>query len=183
MRIWLRPKYRNARRGIADYWNRMRKLKAENPEEYAAWRAQRKPRGQGVGRSGAVIYPKTTPNVGEPLYICRRCKTAKPKTEFEDTSSALCIECLEYPGMLRQHRIEQNGGSYSDDEWYELKEYYDFTCLCCGRREPEIKLSADHVLPVALGGSSYISNIQPLCVSCNSRKGTRTIDYRRGHQK
>jgi 5-methylcytosine-specific restriction endonuclease McrA len=33
-------------------------------------------------------------------------------------------------------------------------------------------------VPVALGGSSFIANIQPLCRSCNSSKQDRIIDYR-----
>jgi len=37
---------------------------------------------------------------------------------------------------------------------------------------------ADHVLPVSKGGTSYISNIQPLCQPCNSGKKDKHIDYR-----
>jgi 5-methylcytosine-specific restriction endonuclease McrA len=48
--------------------------------------------------------------------------------------------------------------------------------LCCGR--PDVKLTQDHVVPLARGGSNLIDNIQPLCASCNSSKGTQTIDYR-----
>lgn len=36
----------------------------------------------------------------------------------------------------------------------------------------------DHVVPVLFGGSNDISNIQPLCRSCNSSKGASTVDYR-----
>lgn len=63
-------------------------------------------------------------------------------------------------------------------EWAALKAHYDYTCLCCKRREPDIKLTADHVIPLSCGGGNAIDNIQPLCLSCNSRKKTRTIDYR-----
>lgn len=72
----------------------------------------------------------------------------------------------------------QAGGSYDAIEWENLKAKYAYTCLCCGRREPDIKLTADHVMPVSKGGTSFIENIQPLCKSCNSSKGTRIIDYR-----
>ncbi len=78
----------------------------------------------------------------------------------------------------RRTRLTRAGGSYSIAEWETLKVKYNFTCLCCGRREPEIKLTADHVVPVVKQGSSSISNIQPLCGSCNSRKHNKMIDYR-----
>jgi len=57
------------------------------------------------------------------------------------------------------------------------------TCLCCGKREPEVDLQADHIIPVAWGTArgaiNYISNIQPLCGSCNARKGNHhATDYR-----
>lgn len=70
------------------------------------------------------------------------------------------------------------GGAFTVAEWEALKARYNYTCLCCGKREPEINLTIDHVYPVTKHGSSSIDNIQPLCLSCNSRKGTKVIDYR-----
>jgi hypothetical protein len=67
---------------------------------------------------------------------------------------------------------------YSAKNWLLLKDKYNHTCLCCGRREPEIKLCADHVIPLASGGDDAIDNIQPLCRECNDAKGIKTIDYR-----
>jgi hypothetical protein len=56
---------------------------------------------------------------------------------------------------------------------------YNHTCLCCGRQEPEIALTIDHVVPLSKGGAHDISNIQPLCGSCNTSKYNKTIDYRK----
>ena len=67
------------------------------------------------------------------------------------------------------------GGSFTAAEWLALCIRYHNRCLCCGKRR---KLTADHVIPVSKGGTSNISNIQPLCGPCNSSKRDKTIDYR-----
>lgn len=69
-------------------------------------------------------------------------------------------------------------GSISDSEWEALLVKYKRTCLGCMRSEPEIKITMDHVFPLVLGGSNTIENAQPLCRSCNSRKGKKHVDYR-----
>lgn len=76
-----------------------------------------------------------------------------------------------------KHRtaVRGNGGAYTFAEWIALCDKYHNKCLCCNRRR---KLTADHVIPVSKGGTSYISNIQPLCQTCNSSKGTKTTDFR-----
>jgi 5-methylcytosine-specific restriction endonuclease McrA len=70
--------------------------------------------------------------------------------------------------------------SFTSQEWEVVKRAYNYTCLRCGSREPEIKLTADHVVPISKGGAGTIDNIQPLCKSCNSAKHNQTIDYRPG---
>lgn len=78
----------------------------------------------------------------------------------------------------RRARERGSGGRVTAQEWKDLKEKYSYTCLCCMKCEPEIKLTQDHILPVVLGGRHSIDNIQPLCRSCNSRKNKKYIDYR-----
>jgi len=70
-----------------------------------------------------------------------------------------------------------NGGSFTAEEWLALCAQYNNQCIGPGpHRGP---LTADHVIPVGEPSStSYITNIQPLCQPCNTRKGHRTIDYR-----
>jgi len=75
----------------------------------------------------------------------------------------------------RRTRLTQAGGSFTREEWNVLCARYEYRCLCCGEHK---KLTADHIVPVSLGGSSNIDNIQPLCGSCNAKKRTQTIDYR-----
>jgi 5-methylcytosine-specific restriction endonuclease McrA len=89
-----------------------------------------------------------------------------------------------HPEKRRENRRNRRAlvhgaiGKHTAEEWMALKERYHFTCLRCGRKEPEIKLTADHVIPLKLGGTNEISNIQPLCHSCNCTKHTKHVDYR-----
>ncbi len=78
----------------------------------------------------------------------------------------------------RRTRKTGGGGSFTAAEFKALVRHYGGKCLCCGRTD--VKLTADHVVPVAKGGTSNIDNIQPLCVPCNSSKKDKTIDYRPG---
>jgi 5-methylcytosine-specific restriction endonuclease McrA len=82
-------------------------------------------------------------------------------------------------GNIRAFRMSMNGGSHTRAEWIALCEKHNYQCLCCKRKR---KLTRDHVIPVLLGGSDNIENIQPLCQSCNSSTGARHIDYRLGRR-
>lgn len=76
----------------------------------------------------------------------------------------------------RRAKEQGSGGAYTSSQWIALCDKYHNRCLCYGRKR---KLTADHVVPVSKGGSSNISNIQPLCGPCNSKKGTKIIDFRK----
>lgn len=77
----------------------------------------------------------------------------------------------------RRARIRWNGGAIKEREWLALCEHYGNKCLCCGTAD--MKLELDHIVPVSKGGKHVINNAQPLCRTCNARKGDKTIDYRR----
>lgn len=68
-------------------------------------------------------------------------------------------------------------GSHTAKEWEEMKDFFK-GCVICGKSDDEVKLTKDHIIPIYQGGSDAISNIQPLCSSCNSRKGPDNHDYR-----
>lgn len=79
--------------------------------------------------------------------------------------------------LQRRTRKLNADGTHTFEEWENMKAQYNWTCPCCGKREPEIKLTEDHIISLSKGGSDNIENIQPLCRSCNSKKHTETIKY------
>lgn len=73
----------------------------------------------------------------------------------------------------KNRRARQKGaeGSHTLEEWEKLKKEKEYTCVLCGKKEPEVILTQDHIIPLSMGGSNYIQNIQPLCMPCNRTKG------------
>jgi 5-methylcytosine-specific restriction enzyme A len=45
-----------------------------------------------------------------------------------------------------------------------------YQCQSCGRTALAVKLTIDHIIALAQGGTNDISNLQTLCDRCNSRK-------------
>lgn len=67
--------------------------------------------------------------------------------------------------------------AHTEAQWRDLCAAFNHICVCCLRPLP---LTRDHVIPFGWPGhSDLIENIQPLCSSCNARKGNRrATDYR-----
>jgi hypothetical protein len=61
---------------------------------------------------------------------------------------------------------------------YEVLRRDDHTCRYCGAKAPDVKLTVDHVLPVALGGSNDATNLVTACGDCNAGKSSSNPDGR-----
>ena len=70
------------------------------------------------------------------------------------------------------------GGSYRPRDWKALCDSWGNRCLSCGSPDNP---TTDHITPLALDGSNYLSNLQLLCMACNVRKGVSFIDFRPDH--
>jgi 5-methylcytosine-specific restriction endonuclease McrA len=117
-------------------------------------------------------------------------KSQRASRYYQENTDAIKARIKDYAHnnrqVVNQHkkayydRKRHAQGSHTRQEWEALKEACNYSCVCCGKREPEIQLTPDHVVPFSKGGSNDISNIQPLCISCNSSKAAKIIDYRKG---
>jgi 5-methylcytosine-specific restriction enzyme A len=61
---------------------------------------------------------------------------------------------IKIPDSVRKYVFERN----------------NYQCQSCGQTFGETKLSIDHIIPLAQGGSNDISNLQTLCLTCNQKK-------------
>lgn len=78
--------------------------------------------------------------------------------------------------MSRKKRSYSNGGKISEAVKLELIAKQGDSCNFCGEENlaESRKISFDHIIPFDRGGSGDINNLQILCRSCNSIKGTRS---------
>jgi 5-methylcytosine-specific restriction endonuclease McrA len=82
----------------------------------------------------------------------------------------------QYESRLRRARILlAPGNGVTAEQWKYILTFYGNKCLKCGTTK---NITADHVIPLVKGGAHDMTNIQPLCKSCNSSKHSSIIDYR-----
>lgn len=71
----------------------------------------------------------------------------------------------------RRIREIENGGSFTVADIMSLSRLQKDRCAECRKRRKA--LTVDHKVPLYLGGSNHRSNLQLLCLTCNSRKGRK----------
>lgn len=69
----------------------------------------------------------------------------------------------------RRHSLRA-AGKFPKNEWIKKLVELHYKCQICFKSEPEVKITIDHIIPLKRGGTNDIDNLQPLCLSCNSRK-------------
>jgi 5-methylcytosine-specific restriction endonuclease McrA len=127
-------------------------------------------KGKPSGRKGIPTTKTTRQKIS--LGVQTYFKKVNPNYEY-----VLSTKTRQGNKRVRRLRIRNNGGTHTVEQWLALKAKYNFVCLGCGLKEPEIKLTRDHIIAVSAGGTDDISNIQPLCNKCNASKSVSHIRY------
>ena len=158
--------------------NLKRKHQAENPEKYdAALRKYRKAHREEINIKAKERREKKLEHyreIGRKSYERHAEERRKYSLEYYKRFPEKSVAASNRRRALKY----ASETTHTEEEWQELKAFYNFKCLRCGAQEPDIKLTRDHVIPLTQGGSDSIDNIQPLCARCNSKKNNKHIDYR-----
>ena len=82
-------------------------------------------------------------------------------------------ETISHLKARRYARERGAKGSHTLREWEELKAKFNNLCVFCNQDK---LLTKDHIIPLSEGGSDFITNIQPLCRNCNSKKWKKLLN-------
>ena len=73
----------------------------------------------------------------------------------------------------KRARRRNNGGKHSADDVAQILAAQGGKCACCGCLITRRNKTVDHIVPSIRGGRNDRLNLQVLCRTCNSSKGTR----------
>lgn len=75
--------------------------------------------------------------------------------------------------IARQKAVDDG---FKIGEFVALCDRSGWRCFACLKADDNLQI--DHVMPISKGGRHHISNMQPLCKTCNRAKGATHRDYR-----
>ena len=167
------------------------KWKTENREKTRAWQRNywnNRPDVRAANRLAARIRRQKYPLLALMREADKRAKnpescrksTIKYRDKFPDRCRAAVKKWaganrgyFRIAAKIRRDKIRASGGGYSSKEWSDIVSKHDSCPRCLRHWDDYIKPTVDHVIPISRGGPNVKSNLQPLCSSCNSSKGSK----------
>lgn len=174
---------RYARSGECVECARLRTLRAD-PEavrvRQAKWRARHPEQARAITANWRAKNPEKAKQqiakwrAENPLRVrehAARVTAKNPQKNRDRVKAWVAANPEKHRANGRNRRARERGaeGSHTASEIHDLYVRQGGRCVYC-RVELGNKAQGDHIQPLALGGSNWISNIQLLCKTCNSRK-------------
>ena len=95
----------------------------------------------------------------------------------QEAHQAAYLKRQEVTGSRRARLADARAiAQHTPEQWEAVLQETDPFCVRCGT-SPEDGRVKDHIVPLCMGGSDGIDNLQPICRRCNSAKGTETINW------
>lgn len=88
-------------------------------------------------------------------------------------NSIRCVECgLKGCFLALEKGLSDNGGNEQEQEGRG----YHLNLYALNELGQEVLMTKDHIYPRSKGGIDHISNLQTMCVNCNSRKADKVYE-------
>ena len=163
---------------------RARAWHAANPEKAAErkkiWHAENKEK---LAPKRAAYYQKNKSKIIEKQKIHNAANLEKVKAyhlDYEarnkDKRKGWRIANRELKRLLQNNRRLKIVGTLSKGIVKTLMAQQQNLCNGCAADLTVTKYHIDHIIPVSKGGKNIDSNVQLLCVSCNTSKGVKDFD-------
>ena len=152
----------------------MREWARKNPEKVRASNAATRAKYRSQRTAAARVYYWANREQVLARITTRYGMSASVRGEKAQYDAAYRVRRRDYRTLVenrRRSRRVSNGGSHTLGEWQEKLELFAYLCAYCGQAQ---RITRDHKIPISRGGTDDISNIVPACMSCNSRKKSRT---------
>lgn len=167
-----------AKRGAARYAAQREKILAQQKVKYAARTPEQKRQGAAARKAwaeknrGAVKENHARwrhANAEHVRAASTAWRAANPEKRREvvkawETRNPVAVRAKSW----RRREREQASGTLSETEWREILRVNDGACVYCERAD--LKLTVDHVIPIARGGKTTAGNVVPACGKCNRGK-------------
>lgn len=105
-------------------------------------------------------------------YEANREKIIKKNSEYQKRN----LDKARVRNQNRRSKRVGGDGKHTLDEIEFIMELQDHKCASCGVALDDSNKHLDHILPLALGGSNEIKNLQWLCKFCNISKSASHPD-------
>ena len=127
-----------------------------------------------LAREKAKLHSRKTYESRKPYMAAWMAANAEKVREYRRARDAAMSEEQREGRRVhvrnRRARQKGNGGKHTSAQIRDLLVRQRYRCIYCPANLRR-GYHADHVMPLALGGSNDISNIQLLCPTCNDSKG------------
>lgn len=161
--------------------------RAANPEKVAAtqcaYRMANKAEAAARDHAYHLAHTEESAAYNRAYYLANKATIAASVRAYSDSHKAEIaargrayrVAHPEVGATHRARRRARKAGAAINDltaaQWREILAAYGHRCVYCGRKMQ--RLTQDHIVPLANGGTHTFSNIVPACRSCNSKKGTK----------
>jgi 5-methylcytosine-specific restriction endonuclease McrA len=123
------------------------------------------------------------PRVRDGYATCLMCTNHARPEYYNETGIYICFSCADkvantyhkvHSGLWLTWKNEPTNKKKKKDISSSLrKAVFERDFYRCKKCESHIDLCCDHIHPESKGGETTLDNLQTLCRSCNSKKGTQ----------